>query len=76
MLWIFDEDRVRLRPGKRQRSGNLGNASEVVALVGIQWAQHLVRADRHGREEKHTVGFPLIGQQHHAIEQAICAFLR
>ena len=48
-------------------AGDRGDASEVVALVEIERAEHLVGLHRHGREQLNAVGAAALVQAHHAI---------
>ena len=44
----FGEDRVGLRARERCVARDCGDAAEVVALVEVERAEHLVGGDRHG----------------------------
>lgn len=76
VIGIVEKDRIGLRPGEWQRSGDFRDAAEVVALVEVHRREHLICADRHWREEEDAVGFTLAVQQHYAIEKSVSALLR
>jgi hypothetical protein len=75
VIRILAQDAIRLRLCQRQGTGDLTHAAHVVALIEIEWREQLIGGNCHRRKELNAVSFALAGQQHHAIVEAIGAFL-
>ena len=72
---ILEENCVGLRFCERQGAGNFSDATEIVALIGVQWRKHAISFDGHRSEEEHTVGLALSAEYHDAVEQSVGSFL-
>ena len=76
MIWISEENAVRLRLGEGQRANDLANPTHIVTLVGIERREHLIGGQRHWREKLDAVRFPLSGEKHYAVVEPVSPLLR
>lgn len=70
------ENTVSLGRGDARIASHLGDATVVVAQVGVERRERPVRRERHRGEEPHTVGLSLGAEAHHAFEQPVGSLAR
>src|SRR5206468_12122371 len=75
MIWILTQYAVCLRLRERQCARHLADPPHIVALVGVEWSEHLVGGESHRGEKQDAIDFPLTRQQHHPIVEPVSALL-